>query len=134
MDYYKFAAQKRLRFPSSRGELTVEDLFSMGLKNSSGFDLDSVARTIHTELKGMTEESFVEDASANPRKKDLEVALEIVKDVIATKVALKVAAENREKKKELRHKLLVAIEAKENENMTKASVDDLRAQLAALDD
>lgn len=131
---YKFAAQNKLRFASVRGDLTVENLFELPLKRADGFDLDTVARTINAELKGMSEESFVELATNNPRKKVLEVSLEIVKDVIATKVAAAAAATNSAKKKELRQKLLAALEAKENEKLTTASAEELRAQLAALDD
>lgn len=133
MDIYKYATQNRLRFASVRGELTVENLFEMALKRADGFDLDSVARGIAAELKTLGEESFVETVSANPRKKVLDVSLEILKDVIATKVAENAARENRVKRAELRKKLNDAIAAKQDQQMSQASIEDLQAQLAALD-
>lgn len=130
---YKFAAQHRLRFTSVRGELMVEQLFDLPLKSHSGFDLDSVARSIATELKTMDAESFVEDPSLNPRKRILEVSLEIVKDVIKTRQEENSARLAKAKKAETRRKLLDALEAKQDEKLSSASVEEIEAQLAALD-
>ena len=67
-DVYKFAAQNQLRFESIRGDLTVEQLFQLPLRSKGGFDLDSVAKAVNAELRGASEESFVEDTSAGPRE------------------------------------------------------------------
>lgn len=131
---YKFAAQNRLRFPSVRGELTAEQLFDLPLKSTTGFDLDSVAREVHAELKTMGEESFVEDASANPRKTVLESSLEIVKDVIKTKQEANAARLGRLKKADDRKKILDAIAAKQDQQLTAASLEELEKKLAELDD
>lgn len=131
---YKFAAQKAVRFESNRGSLTVEQLFQMPLKAEGGFDLDTVARTVNNELKGMSEESFVNITTDNPRKKELEVMLEIVKDVIKTKQDEKEAQVNRLKKVAERKKILDALAAKKDQALTAATVEDLEKQLAALDE
>lgn len=130
---YKFAAQNKLRFPSARGDLTMEQLFDLPLKSTTGFDLDSVARTINTELKGVGEESFVEDNRSDPRKKALEVSLELVKDVIKTKQEENAARLNKSKKAEERKKILDAIMAKQDKQLTEASMEELEAKLAALE-
>lgn len=132
-DIYKIAAQNNMRFPSARGLLTVEYLFQMPLKAASGFDLDTVAITINRELKTMTEESFVAAATSNPRKAQLEVALDIVKDVIKTKEAENAAERKRLDRVVERKKLLDAIGAKKDAAMTATSLEDLEKQLAALD-
>ena len=132
-DIYKFAAMTKLRFPSSRGELTVEQLFQLPLKSQSGFDLDTVARGINTQLKGMTEESFVEDVSADPRKTALTVSLEIVKDVIATKQAENRAAAAKVARAAERKKLLDVLAAKKDEKLSQASIEELEKKLAELD-
>lgn len=133
MEFYKLAAQTRLRFPSIRGELTVEDLFSMPLKSKNGFDLDSTARAVNNELKTMTEESFVEDVSSNPRKAQLEMSLEIVKDVIKTKQAENAAQLAKLNRAAERKKLLDAIGAKKDAALTTASLEELEKKLAELD-
>jgi len=132
-DIYKFAAQNSLRFPSLRGDLTAEQLFQLPLKARTGFDLDTVARTINAELKGASEESFVEDATADPRKQALAVSLDIVKDVIATKQAENRAAAARVQRAAERKKILDVIATKKDEKLSAASLEELEKQLAALD-
>lgn len=132
-DIYKFAAQNGLRFPSKKGELTVEQLFQLPLKSQTGFDLNTVAQTINNQLKGVSEESFVEDTSTDPRKNALTVALNVVKDVIATKQEINRAALARTQRAADRKKILDAISAKKDEKFTQASLEDLEKQLAALD-
>jgi hypothetical protein len=132
-EIYKFAAKNSLRFPSTRGELTVEQLFQLPLKTVSQFDLDTVARTIYSQLKEVSEESFVEDIAADPRKQMLTVSLDIVKDVIATKQADNRAMFAHTQRAVERKKILDAISAKKDEKLTQSSLDELEKQLAALD-
>lgn len=132
-EIYKFAAQNNLRFPSKRGELTVEQLFQLPLKSQSGCDLDTIAKSINAQLKSATEESFVEDTSADPRKHALTVSLEIVKDVIATKQAENRANVARVTRAMDRKKILDAIAAKKDAQLTQASLEELEQKLAALD-
>jgi hypothetical protein len=132
-EFYIFvtASRKKFRFTSERGELNTENLWDLPLTSKNGFNLNSVAIAVHTEMKGLSEESFVE-VSTNPRRKDLEDMLEIVKYVIAVKQNEAKLATERVVKQELKRKLQGAIEAKEGEALSGASLDDLKAQLAAL--
>lgn len=132
MDIYKFAAKNRLRFPSSVGELTVEQLFQLPLKSHMGRDLDSVARAVNADLKSVTEESFVEE-NPDPRKESLSIALEIVKDIIKTKLDESAAERGKRDRMEKRKKILDAIAAKDDAALSSATREDLEKQLAALD-
>lgn len=125
------ASRKKFRFASERGELTTENLWDLPLSSKNGFNLNSVAIAVHTELKSLSEESFVE-VSTNPRRKDLEDMLEIVKYVISVKQSEAKAATELVAKQAMKRKLRDAIEAKEGEALSGASLDDLKAQLAAL--
>ena len=89
-DIYKYAAQKRLRFSSGRGELLVEDLFDLPLQN-----LDSIARSVNKELKASGEESFIPNAKKNPKQTENQVRLDILKSVIQHKVDLQQRASER---------------------------------------
>lgn len=133
-DIYKYAAQNSLRFPSKRGDLIVEQLFLLPLKSQTGFDLDTIAKSINAQLKGASEESFVEDTSADPRKTALSVSLDIVKDIIATKQAENRAALAKSQKAVERKKLLDILAAKKDEKLTQASIEELEKKLAELDD
>ena len=125
------ASRKKFRFASERGDLTVENLWDLPLTSKNGFNLNAVAIGVNAELKGLAEESFVE-TSTNPRRKDLENMLDLIKYVISVKQEEAKAATERVAKQELKRKLREAIEAKEGEALQSASLDDLKAQLAAL--
>lgn len=134
MDIYKFAAQKKLTFPSKRGDLNVEQLFDLPLQSQTGFDLNTVAKTVNAQLKGASEESFVEDTTTDPRKQSLTVALDIVKDVIATKQAENKAIREKADRAAKRKLILDAMAAKKEQAISQASLEDLEKQLAALDE
>lgn len=128
---YKIAAQNKIRFTSNKGLLTVEQLFDLPLSSKSNFDLDTIAKTINKQLKEMGEESFV--GVSNPAKKEMETALEIVKDVIKSKQEENAAQLNKLKKREQQKKILDAIAAKKDQQLSQASLDELEKQLAELD-
>lgn len=135
MDIYKFAAQKRLRFSSVKGDLTAEQLFDLPLKSQTGSaDLDTVARTINNELKGLDQESFVDVGISSPRKQLLENALAIVKDVIKTKQDANAADLLRRDNRERKQKLLAILERKEDEKLSATSIEDIKKQLAEMPD
>ena len=124
---FKLAARRKTRFPSNRGELTAEQLYDLKLA-----DLDITARTINTELKSLTEDSFVE-LKPDPRRGHLADALALVVEVIADKQADAAAAQKRVDKAALRRTLSEALARKQDEALSSASVEELQRQLAALD-
>lgn len=130
-DLFVIASRKKFRFTSERGELNVEQLWDLPLTSKNGFNLNAVAIAVNSELKGLAEESFVE-TSSNPRRRELEQMLEIVKFIIATKQDETKAASERLARQAMRRKLQEAIEAKEDQALVGSSIEELRAQLAAL--
>ena len=125
VNLYKVAAEKRLRFPSVRGSLTVEDLFQLPLTSKNGADLDTIARTINAEVKREAEVSFVSKKSV--RGAELQVRLEIVKDVISFKLDQEAEAESREANKAKKDKILRILARKEEEELEGLSAEELKA-------
>jgi hypothetical protein len=95
--------------------------------------LDTVARTVNTELKSLSTESFVETPKPDGRVERLTVMLDIVKDVIKTKQDEAAAALNRQNRIIERKKILDAIAAQKDEKLRTASVEELEKRLAELD-
>jgi hypothetical protein len=126
---YKYAAQNKLRFPTRKGNLSVEDLFML-----SPEDLDSLYKALTAERKNTSEESLLN--AANPANEALDVRIELVRDVFNTKKAEQAkrvadranAAKTREKIQNLKN----ALAAKENEALASKSADELRAMLDEL--
>lgn len=132
INIFEIASIEKFRFPTLRGEVTTEDLQDMPLKSKSGFDLDTVARTVNAALKAVTEESFVVTHD-NPAQARLTVKLEIVKHIIGVKLRAIEEARLRADKQGERAKLLQALEAKQSAAITDLSEEEIKARIQALD-
>ncbi len=127
MNIFERAARNKLRFPSDKGGLTTEQVFDLNLHA-----LDTLARTVNTELKSITEESFVE-VKPDPRKRELTLQLDILKHVIAAKMAAADAAQKRADIEARRKQLTEALGAKEEAELGQKSAAQLRKELTALE-
>ncbi len=130
MNIFEKATKQALRFPSTRGGLTVEQLWTLPLVSSiSGGDtLDSIAVIIHKELQLMGETSFVEE-KPKPTKTKLNLMMKIIKHIIEEK-----QSEAREAREGLiraakKERLIKALSTEELSDMTKEelikSLDEL---------
>lgn len=128
---YKLASIQKLRFASAKGDLTVEQLWDLPLQSKNGFDLDTLARIANTNLKSVTEDSFVTDY-INPAKPRYALQLEIIKDIIAHK--LKEAADRRSaaERAAKKAKLVSLLGEKQDEQLKALSAEELAKQIAEL--
>lgn len=131
-DLFCYATRNKLRFASTRGELSVETLWDVPLRSSDGFNLDAIAKTANRNLKDATEESFV-TATRTPAVTRLEMTLEVVKSVIATKLADEVAAKQRAENKIKKEKLLAILAEKQDGKLSELSEKELKKQIAELE-
>lgn len=125
------ATRQKYRFPSVRGELTVESLWDVPLRSRDDFNLDRIAGGVNRELKAAEEESFVE-TRANPAKKILQNKLDIVKYVIATKLEDEEAAKTRADNKVKKEQLLRILAEKQAGKLSAMSEKELQKQIDAL--
>lgn len=131
---FEYATRSKLRFQSSRGALTVEQLWEVPLRSRAGddFNLDAVAKAANRSLKAVSEESFVETERTSVHEQ-AEIALDVVKHVIGVKLAEEQAAERRAANKIRREKLLAALADKEAGKLSEMSIKELRRQIETLD-
>lgn len=130
MNIFERATRTKIRFPSSKGDLSIEQLWDMPLQSRTGFDLDSLAKATAKALREQEDDSFVKPKATNP---DLTLRMELVKHIIEVKLAEEAARAERAEKQAKRQKLLEALNAKENEAINSLSADEIRKQLEALD-
>jgi hypothetical protein len=78
---YKTGMKLKLRFETSRGQLTIEQLFDLPLISKTKVSLNDVAVTISDSI---TDKKDFVGVGAN-NNKIAELKLEIVKDIIETK-------------------------------------------------
>lgn len=135
MNLFEKATRKAFRFPTLKGEITVEQLWQLPLlaRGINTIDLDTVARTINNELKALGEESFVNKGD-NPKRGELTDKLDIVKHIIEAKQSEADAATKRMARQQERQKLLDLLDRKNNEELEGLSKEDIEKKLAELDE
>ena len=131
MNLFLQAAKQKTRFSTTRGLISVEQLFDLPLTAKDNFSLDNVARGIAQELKAAGDESFV-SSGKNPANAELTFKLEVVKAVIADREADNAAKTNARATASEVAQLQGLLATKEQEALANLSADELRARLAKL--
>ena len=122
---FEKASRLKLRFKTSVGLITVEDLWDLSLQQ-----LDSLAKSLNKQVKEDAEESFITVKSkANTV---LELSFEIVKHVIKVKLEEAEAKKNAAEKKARKAQILELISQKQNEALSAKSIEELTAELENL--
>lgn len=133
-DLFELASRKKLRWPSTKGLLTVEDLWDLPLTSasSSAVSLQSVATPVFTrqqELSGV--QSLFEASPSKPsaEKVVVDLQVEVIKYIAAKRRqeadAATLAAAKASQVAELRAQL-------NKKKLEGASAEDLERQIAAL--
>lgn len=129
---FEYATRNKLRFPSIRGELTVEQLWDVPLRARDDFNLNSIAKNVNKAFKDVSEENFVETSKTVEHTRR-EAALETVKYVIETKIAEEKAAATRAEKRQEKEKLLSILAEKQAGKLSEMSENELKTRIAELD-
>ena len=122
------ATRAKIRFETSKGLLSIEDLWDLPLTSATGkTNLDDIAKEVNRQLKGTQEESFViKETKGNEL---LQLKLEIAKIVIAEKMAERDAAVSARADAEWDQKILALMEKKKDENIAGSSMEELQKML-----
>nr|DAZ74063.1 MAG TPA: hypothetical protein [Caudoviricetes sp.] len=123
---FEMATRSKLRFPSTKGELSVEDLWDLSDK-----DLDVVYKNLKDQEVKSSEESLLDDANVDPK---LTAAIGIVKYIFTTKRNERLAEKERINKKLTQRKYIDALSKKQDEAIEKMSEAELRAMIDSLED
>lgn len=134
---YKRALEEKWRFPSKRGPLSLEEIYSLPLEGNDGLNLDTVAVTIYKQIKGLESEkvSFVSDdkeSKGNKEVQKLELKLELLKDRIEdvrSRNERNIELQAKAKQKAMLEKILIA---KEEESLKDLPADTIKKMLEEL--
>ena len=129
---FEYATRNKLRFPSPRGEITLEQLWDVPLRSRDDFNLDTIAKAANKAWKEVSEESFVE-TEKTPAHTKREMTLEVVKYVIETKLAEEAAEKKRAENKLEKEKLLKILAEKQDGKLSELSEKELQKRIAALE-
>lgn len=86
LNIFEVAARKKIRFTSSKGALSVEQVFDLPLTSRHGDNLDSLAVAVDEEIQALPKKSFVA-RKANTGHAELELKLALLTHIIGVKEA-----------------------------------------------
>jgi len=122
MENFKSATQQKLRFQTSKGLLSTEQLWDLSLT-----DLDVLAVSLEAEYKDSGKKSFLVTKSA--KDKTAKLKFDVVVDVLTTKVEEAQALTEAKEIKEHNNKILALIAEKQDETLKGKSLKQLEAML-----
>jgi len=119
------ASREKYRFPSTRGEISSEDLWDLSLNS-----LDTVAIALDERIQKLGRKSFVEKRTNSTS--ELSTKLEIVKFVIETKQTEAEERKTKAEKASQKEFLKSLLEKKKMAQLEGLSVEDIQKQLEQL--
>ncbi len=129
---FEQASRLQLRFDTVKGQLSVEDLWQLPLTSATGkANLDAIAVDLYNKIGSAPTVSFV-NPSAVKADSVSELKLEIIKHIISVRVAENAARVTAEEKSRTRQRIMEAMEAKKDDAIKGASLDDLQKMLDSL--
>jgi hypothetical protein len=130
MEMFERASRLALRFDTSRGQLTTEDLWQLPLTHSRAPNLNDLAKSLHRELESNQVVSFVDDKKEPDER--LRLAFDVVLHVIAVKKEEGKAQLAARTRAEQKRKLLAALADRESDELKGKSADELRRMIEDL--
>lgn len=118
MEIYKEASKQQLRFATSKGNLSVEQLWGLSVA-----ELDELAVKAEEEYKTSGKKSFV--VKKAEKNKVAKLKFEILLDVLNTKVEEHEAALTAEENQEHNEKIMQMIVEKKDEELKGKSIKEL---------
>ena len=120
------ATRIKLRFESTRGALSVEELWDLPLRGK--LSLDSLAKVVNRQIKSETGESFVDSRSTVDTTQELR--LDILKHIIGVKLAEESASREAAEKREKNARIRELIAQKQDQELAGKSIEELTEMLA----
>jgi len=123
------ATREAWRFPSSKGQLSAEQLWQLPLTSRDDFNLDGVAKAVNADVKQQAEESFVTPVKTDdtPRLK-----LDLVRYIISVKIGERDAALAAKARADEAQKIRDILGRKQDAQLEASSAEDLQRRLAEL--
>lgn len=116
---------RRVRFETTKGTFTTEDLIDLPLSSNSKPNLDDIAKELHKKVN-LESMSFVSEKSANEIDK---LKFDVVLRIIDIKKAANKEYESAKARKEQKELILSLIEKKKIDSLSNASIEELQQQL-----
>ena len=124
VNMFEVANSKKFRF-NFKGLISTEDLFDLSVK-----DLDSIFKTLNSQLKQTREESLLEVKSTEDQILDMKI--NIVKHIFNLKQEEEAKRIKAKENKEKKQKLMEILANKEDQDLLNKSKEDIQKMLNEL--
>jgi hypothetical protein len=121
------ALRSHLRVSTTRGSLSVEDLYDLPLT-----ELNDTLKQLNRKLKTIDEEDFLNDDKESKEDKATKLAFKITKHILDAKKEERDIAKNSKLVAEQKQKILDLIDKKDQESLQNLSREDLLKKLEEL--
>lgn len=117
------ALAKKVRFSTTKGELTTEQLLGLSVTQSNLEFLDGIYADLHKIVKESGSVSLIQKSKSADDVLELKFAL--IKEIIEQKLKISDEAEAKKKAKEWNEKIDSLIAAKQEENLKNLPLEEL---------
>lgn len=122
---FEVAVRTKMRFPF-RGIISVEDVWDLNVK-----DLDSIFKTLNSQLKQVKEESLLETRTKEDQELDMKI--EIIKYIVKVKLEEENIRLKAKEQKEKKQKIMEILSTKQDQDLQNKTVEELTNMLNELD-
>ena len=120
---FEYASRNKLRFNTSKGVLSTEDLWDLSLES-----LNIMAKSLNKQMKANEEEDFINSSRRTKSEMELEYKFELVKYVIKVKLEEKDKREKAAAKRSYVNRSKSKLMEAEDKELNSKSAEELRAQ------
>ena len=121
---FEFATRQKLRF-NYRGVLSAEDLWDLTVE-----ELDSIFKTLNSQLKSLNEDSLLSVKS--PVEQELRLKVGIISHIVTVKLQEKEDRANAAAKRAQKDKILKVLASKQEEDLSSKSIEELQKMLVEI--
>ena len=125
VNIFEVAVRTKMRFPF-KGISSVEDLWDCSVR-----DLDSIYKTLNSELKKVNEESLLDVKTK--QDVELDTKIEIIKYIVKVKQEAENMRLKAKEQKEKKQKIMEILATKQESNLQNMSEDELKKMLSELE-
>jgi hypothetical protein len=118
---FEIATRTKMRFPF-RGLISVEDLWDLPVEN-----LDSVFKTLNSQLKQTKEDSLLN--ARTKQDEELDTKIEIIKYIVKVKLEEENLRLKAKEQREKKQKIMAILSEKQDADLHNKSIEELQAML-----
>jgi len=125
INIFEVANSKKFRF-NFKGLISTEDLFDLSVK-----DLDTIFKSLNSQLKQTREESLLDVKTQQDQELDMKI--EIVKHIVKVKLEEEAKRLRAREQKEKKQKIMEILANKEDQDLLNKSKEELETMLSELE-